>query len=78
MWDNYRYVIILGGALLLLYFFLFSCSTRGYGYMGHDGYRSGPVIWYGGGTGHYYPSQTVRTGSPGGPSTRGGGISGGK
>lgn len=78
MWENYRYVIILAAVLGVLYFSLFSCSTRGYGYMGHDGYRSGPTIWYGGGTGYYYPSQTVRTGSPGGPSTRGGGISSGK
>lgn len=78
MWEHNRSVIILVVVLVVLYLGLFACSFRGYGYMGHNGYHSGPAIWYGGGTGHYYPSQTVRTGSPGGPSTRGGGISGGK
>lgn len=78
MWQEHRSVILLGVVLLFLYFALFSCSTRGYGYLGHSGYRSSPSFFYWGGTGKYYPSQSVRTGSTGGPTSRGGGIRGGK
>jgi hypothetical protein len=78
MWQEYRSIIVLGAVLVVLFFSLFACSTRGYGYMGHGGYDSGPSSLYWGGSGHYYPSQTVRSGSPGGPSVRGGGFRSGK
>lgn len=73
MWQEYRSVILLGGALLLVYLFLFSCSFRGYGYLGHDGYTSGPSFIYMGGPSGYYPSRTVR-----GTGGRGGGPRSGK
>lgn len=78
MWQEHRTTIIVGLVLTLIYFGLFSCSTDGYGYMGYDGYDSDPSFFYWGGTGYYYPSQTVRSGSPGGPGVRGGGFRGGK
>ena len=78
MWQKYKGVILLSAVLIVLYLVLFVPSTRGYGYMGHGGYHHGPSFLYWGGTGHYYPSQSVRTGSAGGTGVRGGGISGGK
>ena len=46
MWQQHRTTILLVTGLLLIYFGLFSCSTRGYGYMCHNGYDSGPSSFY--------------------------------
>jgi hypothetical protein len=78
MWKEHKGVILTTVVLIALYLVLFVPSTRGYGYLGHDGYDEDPSFLYWGGTGHYYPSRSVRTGSAGGTGVRGGGMAEGK
>lgn len=56
---------------------LFYPSFQGYGYAGYGGFHRGPSIWYWGGVDTYH-DPSVRRGSRGGPSVRGGGVHGGK
>lgn len=73
-----RYFSIIGiAAAALLYFGLFSFASAGYGYAGYHGYHHGPSFWYFGGP-RFYPSRSLRNGSPGGPGGRGTGLHGGK
>ena len=69
------YLVI--AVMAVFYFMAFRASSDGYGYAGHGGYHHGPSFWYWGGVRHY-PMPTTRTGSPGGPTHRGGGPRGGK
>ena len=83
-------ILILIGILGAIYATAFSASQRGYGYAGHDTYRhsdgsyrygAGPSFFYFGGSRYYGsgPSYgSVRSGSSGGPTIRGGGPSSGK
>ena len=64
--------------LVAIYFVLFMFGTRGYGYMGYYGYRRGPSFWYMGSSSRYYYGDSVRHGSYGRRSYRGGGMRGGK
>lgn len=78
--KNQRGGVFLGViiVLVLVYVFLFSLSFRGWGYPGYyGGYAYGPSFWYFGGP-RYYGSPSVRSGSTGGPSRRGGGPRAGK
>lgn len=63
--------------LMLLYMVAMPMSCRGWGYPGYYGYHRAGSFWYMGGP-SYYPGQSVRTGSAGGPGHRGGGPRGGK
>lgn len=63
--------------LAIIYFALFSYSSKGYGYAGYGGYHHGPSFWYFGGA-NYYPSRSLRQGSLGTSGTRGGGLHAGK
>ena len=71
--------LVIGLVVILAVFFIFllSMSFRGCGYAGYRGYGYGPSFFYWGGP-RYYPGPSVRTGSTGGPSHRGGGLHGGK
>ncbi len=66
-------LVILG----VVYFSLFLFASRGWGYMGYRGYHYGPSWWYFGGPRYYY-GNSIRHGSMGGRSHRGGGMRGGK
>jgi len=74
---------ISGAVLGMLFFFvlvyaaLFFVGCRGYGYPGYGGYQSAGSFWYFGGVTTYHDS-SVRSGSRGGPSVKGGGTKGGK
>lgn len=68
---------IMLGLLAVVYIFTLLFSLNGWGYMGYNGYRSGPSFWYWGGPNVYY-DRSVRNGSYGSTGHRGGGISGGK
>ena len=83
-------ILILIGILGAIYATAYAASMRGYGYVGHNTYREddgryryggGPSFFYFGGS-RYYGSGpswgSVRSGSPGGPSVRGGGPGAGK
>ncbi len=70
-------VIALMIVLAIIYFLLFTWSSRGWGYMGYRGYGYGPSFWYWGGPSYHYGG-SVRTGSQGGRSYQGGGLRGGK
>lgn len=81
-----RGTIILLAILGLLYLFLFSLSTRGYGYAGYGGHRDdrgyyhgmhGPSFFYFGGA-SFYGGDSVRGGSIGGSGSSGGGPRSGK
>ncbi len=64
--------------LFLFYFYILSISLRGCGYAGYrHGYSTRPSIFFGGGN-YFYPGQSIRGGSIGGPSHIGGGPHGGK
>ena len=63
--------------LAIIYLLAFRCGSRGWGYTGYNGYNRGPSFWYFGGP-RVYHDPSVRTGSLGGPSHRGGGLRGGK
>jgi hypothetical protein len=66
-------VIILG----LIYLSLFSPASNGYGYMGYNGYHSGPSFWYWGGP-NIYSQPSNRSGSINGTDRIGGGPGSGK
>ncbi|MFQ5588470.1 MAG: hypothetical protein ACE5F7_06490 [Nitrospiria bacterium] len=79
--KNQRGGVFLGVILLLVvvYFFLFSLSFRGWGYpMYYGGYAYGPSFWYWGGPRYYGGGPSVRRGSTGGPNRMGGGPRAGK
>ncbi len=61
----------------LIYFGALFISFRGWGYPGYYRGYYGPSWFYWGGPSIYH-SPSVRTGSVGGPSHRGGGLGGGK
>ena len=63
--------------LALVYLGGFWFSSRGWGYAGYGGYHRAPSFWYWGGPSTYH-DPSVRAGSVGGPSHRGGGLHGGK
>ncbi len=71
-------ILIALGIFILIYFLILSLSFRGWGYAGYGGFHHGPAFLYFGGPSYYTPSPSVRPGSMGGPSTRGGGFRGGK
>jgi hypothetical protein len=64
-------------SLAIVFLFATFLSFRGWGYSGYYGWNSGPSWFYWGGP-KYYHSPSIRTGSVGGPSHRGGGAGGGK
>ncbi len=70
-------MIIVAVVLVVLYLFAFRLGSRGWGYTGYRGYHMGPSFFYWGGPRTYH-DPSVRTGSPGGPGHRGGGLGGGK
>ncbi|MDH5721552.1 MAG: hypothetical protein OEZ13_13175 [Spirochaetia bacterium] len=60
------------------FFAAFSYASRGWGYIGYNGFHSGSRHWgYWGGPRTYF-GPSARSGSLGGPGHRGGGLSGGK
>ena len=69
--------VVLIGIMVVLYLLLFNFGSRGWGYMGYRGYSYGPSWWYWGGPRYHYGG-SVRNGSLGGRSHRGGGFRGGK
>ena len=71
-----RLGLVIAG-LVLLYVVALPFSARGWGYPGYYGYHRGASFWYWGGVPTYH-GQSVRGGSVGGPSFRGGGPRGGK
>ncbi|MGB0371108.1 MAG: hypothetical protein ACPGN3_07120 [Opitutales bacterium] len=86
---NFKLLALIG-ILGAVYATAYAASLRGYGYAGHKTYKrndgsyyygGGPSFFYWGGS-RYYDSGTsggsLRGGSPGGPSVRGGGPSSGK
>jgi len=73
--------VLLGAiiVLVLVYFFLFSLSFRGWGYPSYyGGFAYGPSFWYFGGPRYYSGGPSVRSGSTGGPSRLGRGPGRGK
>lgn len=75
--GNYTLIWIVAAILLALYLLAFIGGYRGWGYQGYYGYHHGPSWFYWSDT-KSYPKTNTRTGSLGGSTHRGGGISGGK
>lgn len=69
--------IILIVVLIVLFVWALSSSSRGYGYMGYNGYHRGPSFFYMWGPSIYH-QRSNRDGSIGGAGHRGGGFSSGK
>ena len=71
---------LLIGALLIGggYFALMPFASNGYGYAGYGGYHRGPSFFYWGSPRYYGTGRSVRSGSIGGSSVRGGGPGVGK
>ncbi len=61
----------------IIYAYLFTWASNGYGYMGYYGYHRGPSFMYWGGSNTYY-NRDLRSGSINGSSVRGGGPGSGK
>lgn len=74
--NNSKHMMLIG---VLVVFFIGAIiySSRGWGYMGYQGYHSGPSFFYMGGP-RIYNQPSVRDGSISGSGQRGGGFSGGK
>jgi len=71
-------VLIVVGILAVIWILLIFLGTRGWGYPGYySGRTHPPSFWYIGAP-SYYSGPSVRHGSVGGPSHRGGGPSAGK
>lgn len=77
--DQQSGSIVIGAIVILALMYLgaFFFAMRGWGYQGYYGYRRGPSFFYWGGPTTYH-GPSVRQGSLGGPSHRGGGLRGGK
>ena len=67
----------IAAVLVILFIVAISYSTRGWGYMGYNGYYHGPSFFYMGGPSVYHQPSN-RDGSVSGSGNRGGGFSGGK
>ena len=69
--------IVLVVILVILFLWALFYSSRGWGYMGYNGYHHGPSFFYMGGPSVYHQPSN-RDGSVSGSGHRGGGFSGGK
>jgi len=75
--NRKKHHMILIGVLVVTFIVALMYSSRGWGYTGYNGYRSGPSFFYFGGP-RIYNQPSVRDGSISGSGQRGGGFSGGK
>ncbi len=71
-------IALISVLLLVVYGLLFVPARSGWGYMGYQGYNSGPSFFYWGGVNTYYDRPSARSGSRGGTSHDGGGTARGK
>ncbi len=65
-------------AMGIVFIVLLLFSMRGWGYMGYNGWNSGPSGMYWGGARNVYYGRSHREGSISGSGTRGGGFGSGK
>jgi len=72
-----KIILVSSLVLCVIYFSLLSAAANGYGYMGYNGYHSGPSFWYFGGP-STYSEPSSRSGSVNGTNRIGGGPGSGK
>jgi len=78
MTKTKKTILILSAVCGITYFSLLSSASNGYGYMGHNGYQSGPSFFFWGSGPTIYHDRNVRNGSVSGSGMRGGGPGSGK
>lgn len=75
--PNKKHNTIIVVVLAIIFFITLLYSSRGWGYMGYNGYHHGPSFFYMGGPSIYH-QRSNRDGSVSGAGQRGGGFNGGK